>query len=77
MNIPEEAIEKAAEELHFWRGHVVPWENMHDAAKDGWRGEARAALSAAAPLIAAQAWDEGRRAGNQPVSQPNPYKEQS
>ena len=58
MNIPEEAVEAAAERLHFWSGHVVEWKSMHEAAKDGWRAEARAALEAAAPLLMAQALRE-------------------
>lgn len=62
MTVPDEAVEAAAKAIHE-AGGFYKWEDP-----EGWREraaseEARAALTAAAPFIAAQAWDEGRLAG--------------
>ena len=72
MNIPEEAIEAAARAMHpevwdkalFVReyGEMAGRVHMRRAQKE-WLGIARAALEAAAPLLMAQAWDEGRAHG--------------
>lgn len=58
MKISEEAIEAAAEGLV---DHIEqkPWEHMGDHLQSTYRDDARAALEAAAPLLMAQAWDEG------------------
>lgn len=60
MNIPDaEAIEAAARALYVseW-GANANWEINKADDKAYWRMQARAALSAAAPFIAAQAKDE-------------------
>lgn len=76
---PDEAVEAAARVLATQAGIISgSWE--------WFRGEARAALAAAAPFIAAQAWDEGMRAGKSRAMRhmsdepglslniPNPYR---
>lgn len=88
MNIPEEAIEKAARKIFEYDApsHLPEeWEPLNKYAKFDYREQARAALSAAAPLIAAQAWEDvsdfldrefGKGAGDF-VHNNNPYpKEQ-
>jgi hypothetical protein len=62
MNIPDEAVEAAAQALR----DAFDW-GVTDFDK-----QARAALEAAAPHMMAGAWDEGREtSGPYPV---NPYK---
>lgn len=60
MNISKEAIEAAARELNIY---VTPWEDLEEEQRNGWRSQAHAALRAAAPLLIAQAWDEGWNVG--------------
>lgn len=61
MNIPEEAIEKAAQKIfeHDAPSHLPEeWEPLNKYAKFGYRETARAALSAAAPTLMARALRE-------------------
>ena len=53
MNISKDAIEAAAEVLHDLHEEAL-WRHQIDAAKAGYRNDARAALEAAAPLLVAQ-----------------------
>lgn len=68
MNISERAVEAAARvnepELYGYLDSVGTAENGSPAAlmRDRSLAYARRILEAAAPLIAAQAWDEGARA---------------
>lgn len=89
MNIPEEAIEKAARALYasFDAGNEPPlnWdEDLDGEGQENVRNFARAALSAAAPTLMAMAWDEvsdfldselGDGAGNF-VYNNNPYRKE-
>lgn len=73
MNIPEEAIEKAARAMTS-----AVWGEL-DPVTAGDLVAARAALSAAAPLLMAQAWEEARDAYREDVSKGdvwrrNPYR---
>lgn len=96
MNISKEAIEAAARAAYIadnlcWDGAEAAWDDMGGSERSferaGWEIAARAALEAAAPLLMAQAWDEGELAGYEnakveewPLVAPNenPYrKEQS
>ena len=65
--IPDEAVEAAAKVLFdaspISRGHQ-PWgDAMGERIRQQFIADARIALEAAAPFIAAQAWDEGEQAG--------------
>ena len=94
MNIPEEAIEAAARAMHpevwdkalFVReyGEMAGRVHMRRAQKE-WLGIARAALEAAAPMLMAQAWNEGAKAMMRAVSEEqsvsfimpnNPYRKE-
>lgn len=66
MNIPKEAVEAAARELNIY---VTPWEDLKEEQRNGWRSQAHAALRAAAPMLMAQAWDEGAKAMMRAVSE--------
>lgn len=66
MNMPEWAIEKAAEDAHA----AICEEKWTDCSDADWGygkcwKAARAALTAAAPLLMAQAWDEGKLRGKE------------
>lgn len=67
--ITDEAVEKAAQALHdnrAMRSHALHevGEPLGNTVYDNERrADARAALEAAAPLIAAKAWDEGYAEG--------------
>ena len=83
MNIPEEAMEKAAEALCLLI-EDEPFDRISTYGQRSYRNYARAALSAAAPQLMAMAWDEGEQAGYEnakaedwPSVTPNtnPYKE--
>lgn len=59
MNISDEAVEAAETALRSKVNQIRYGEEWDD-----WRArQARAAIEAAAPFIAAQAWDEGEHAG--------------
>lgn len=66
--IPNEAVEAAAKAL-AWRTHnhfetaEDCWSQRTDSARRQWMEDAQAAVEAAAPFIAAQAWDEGHESG--------------
>lgn len=55
MKLTEDAVEAAAKSLHLKNRPLSDWDTSKLQAY--WRGEARAALTAAAPFIAAEAWD--------------------
>ena len=72
MNISKEAIEAAARAAYMadnaeWEGAGEAWDDMGGSEPCLERAlreiSARAALEAAAPLLMAQAWDEGRAHG--------------
>lgn len=95
MNISDEAVEAAAKALarHKWPTAIGVWESFGQGMQDDFRDQARAALEAAAPYIAAQAWDEGAKAESEtgcelatPCGEcawcrgamaPNPYRSQA
>jgi hypothetical protein len=60
MTVPDEAVEAAARGLatHKWPTAIGVWESFGQGMKDDFRDQARAALEAAAPFIAAQALSE-------------------
>ena len=60
MNISKEAIEAAAEALFNRGGHAGAFDEH--PVRMMYVNQSRAALEAAAPLLMAQAWDEGTRA---------------
>jgi len=78
MTVPDEAVEAAAKALAIvaWG----EWEYVPTALRGRMRRDARITLEAAAPFIAAQAWDEGWNAfarydSDQRQSYPdNPYR---
>jgi hypothetical protein len=81
MTVPDEAVEAAARGLatHKWPTAIGVWESFGQGMKDDFRDQARAALAAAAPFIAAQAWDEGadsefQRSVMKRQATPNPYR---
>jgi len=57
MTVPDEAVEAAARGLaiHKWPTAIGVWDSFGQGMKDDFRDQARAALAAAAPFIAAQA----------------------
>jgi len=65
FEISDEAVEAAARAIALDRSSVdwmsaEEWDGiLPDRYKETYRSKARAALKAAAPFIAAQAWDEG------------------
>ena len=61
MTVPDEAVEAAAKALAIvaWG----EWEYVPTELRGRMKRDARLALEAAAPFIAAQAWDEGSLAG--------------
>ena len=70
MTIPDQAIEAAARAMHSHQMvglSELAWLTLDPIGRDYWTGKARAALTAAAPFMAAQAkgeaWDEGFSAG--------------
>lgn len=67
MNIPDEAVEAAAQ----------AWEEACEQGKagPGYRDAWSAAIEAAAPLLMARAWDEGNYAGaDRSENHANPYR---
>lgn len=56
--IPVEAVEAAAKAA-FEYGHLLLWAEEPDTSKAFYREQARAALEAAAPHIAAYGWEQG------------------
>lgn len=63
MTVPDEAVEAAAraayEQVRPRMGFPTAYNEAPDVLKETYLGMGRAALTAAAPFIAAQAWDEG------------------
>lgn len=57
MTALEEAVEAAAKAIYESEGDS--WDEGTETAREFSRVHARAALTAAAPFIAAQAWEEG------------------
>jgi hypothetical protein len=88
MNIPEEAIEKAARKIFEYDApyhRPDEWEPLNKYAKFDYRNAARAVLEAAVPPLMAQAWEEGQQAGYEnayyqqtPPVEPNtnPYRKE-
>jgi hypothetical protein len=74
VSISDEAVEAAARAIRDddWPDHE---DQIHHPIKD-YMSNARAALKAAAPLIAAEAWDEGEWAGHRHghYQLTNPYR---
>jgi hypothetical protein len=62
MTVPDEAVEAAAQRV-WWEFEGRPWLHATDEMKDPYLYQVRLALTAAAPFIAAQAWDEGFKQG--------------
>ena len=67
ITIPDAAVEAAARNMFYLRAtepdQSVPcrdtdWDSLPDSWQEEWRDGARAALAAAAPLIAAQALED-------------------
>jgi len=80
MNIPDEAVEAAANELHDREGYSISLADSPKYRKDYYRALATEVLEAAAPYMLAQAWDEGREADDFEVSigfDANPYRSQA
>ena len=78
MNIPEEAIEAAARVAFPSAWEEAEWRNAWHAesyrahmkwARKRALDQARAALEAAAPMLMAQAWNEGAKAMMRAVSE--------
>lgn len=63
MDLSDEWVEAAARALWGTTTYRVAWETVGPKVRDMYLRRARAALEAVAPLIAAQAWDEGFNAG--------------
>ena len=74
MNISDEAVEAALAASRAYESQ----RSMDNAEK-----QMRAIVDAAAPFIAAEAWDEGRGAGfrdayaDEAEEEPNPYRSQA
>lgn len=66
MTVSDEAVEAAAKaEFEFEFGKTLAdWADMCDDTRARYRRRSAAALTAAAPFIAAQAWDEGFEKGS-------------
>jgi hypothetical protein len=60
--ISDEAVEAAARNLYATFA-PYSWESLLPSRQNIWRNQTRLALEAAAPFIAAQAWDEGFKQG--------------
>ena len=69
MNIPEDAIKETAKALMAYGWGPAKWDQSPEAFRSEYRGLARAALEAAAPLLMAQAWNEGAKAMMRAVSE--------
>jgi hypothetical protein len=56
-----EAVDAAARAASFTRRALIPtaWDDLSERVKLGWREDVLPLITAAAPFIAAQAWDEG------------------
>ena len=72
MTVPDEAVEAAAEAIWLARpmqrttdGSPLPFAEAKGYERRRHLDQARHALEAAAPFIAAQAWDEGHESGFQ------------
>jgi len=84
MQINGEVLEAAAKAAYVGYNSDAPdfdaaaaWDDMSgtdDWEQQVWETVARATLEAAAPSIAAQAWDEGRAAGSESIRKPNPHR---
>jgi len=75
MSVPDEAVEAAAR-VQYEAELGINWSGQPSPLKRGYLDDARRMLEAAAPLIAAQAWDEGWKAGAEWMEPtgPNPYR---
>ena len=85
MTVPEEAVVAAANELHDREGYFTSLADAPAYRKAYFCEIARQTLEAAAPFIAAKAWDEGYNAGKRVMvelmspthfatEKPNPYR---
>ena len=79
--ITDAMVEAAARAEWTHERHIRPWEKAPDDLADHYRGCSRHALEAAAPAIAAKAWEEGYQAfRNRPrvdgylINRANPYQ---
>ena len=79
--ITDAMVEAAARADHATYDAEADWDSIDDRTRDVWREGTRAALEAAAPLIAAKAWEEGYQAcRNRPrvdgylINRANPYQ---
>lgn len=72
MTVPDEAVEAAAREAATDMG--IQWDDLSESVKNLTRERLRKAFEAAAPFIAAQAWDAGWNAGLRFESPKNPYR---
>lgn len=75
--ISDEAVEAAAEAAHLSKLTGVRWDDIPQWKKVDRLSEARAALEAAAPYVAAEAWDEGRESVDFDSCGLNPYRSQA
>lgn len=57
--ITDAMVEAAARADHATYDAEADWDSIDDRTRDVWREGARAALEAAAPLIAPRAWEAG------------------
>lgn len=62
--IHEAAVEAAAKGIYRYQTGGMDWDSRSDVLKQTVRGNARAALEAAAPHMLAGAWEQGFRACN-------------
>ena len=58
MIIPDDVIAAAAQ-AWWWESEGMPWVHATEAMREPYLLKAQAALEAALPIVAAQAWDEG------------------
>ncbi|MDQ0100466.1 hypothetical protein J2T10_000085 [Paenarthrobacter nicotinovorans] len=58
MNLPDEAVEAAAKAAAKDED-ASNWHDESEHYRNGWRNRMQVGMTAAAPFIAAQAWDEG------------------
>lgn len=69
MTVPDEAVEAAARAFYS-----DAYEDIFQADKEFPQAQMREAIAAAAPFIAAQAWDEGWDAAYGETGERNPYR---
>jgi hypothetical protein len=71
-DLPAEAVEAAARALHARRQKRTAWDELAEYARQRYRDDARAALTAAVPLLR-EAWETELRESGALVLPPNPF----